>query len=242
MIELNKLHAFVDGELSDAERQEVESRLAECKASQAEVASIKGLKSALGSVSSMECNDVWANCQSRLDAIDRVTKSGNFITKYSWGFVTTVALIVVIGGGYARRAQAGSVDSSALAGIFSGSGQPSPEKATRNAQLDQLLKHADQKLSRVDLISVMSGNINGLPAQRYDLKDSHGRLSLIVLPQISSFEGMTPNADGNYFYGQIESNTNAVGWRVDGAALILVGPRDFAALENVARLNFLRPL
>lgn len=241
MIELSKLHAFVDGELSDAERQEVETRLAECKESQAEVAAIQGLKNALGATSSFECDDVWANCKGRLDAIDRVAKSGNFITKYSWAFVTAVALVVVIGGGFARKAQAGAVDSSALAGIFSGSGQPSPEKATRNAQLDQLLQHVDQNLSKLQLVAVANGNISGFPAQRYDLKDGQGRLCLIVLPQISSFEGMTPNSDGKYFYGQIESSQNAVAWKVDGAALILVGARDYSELESVARTNFKRP-
>jgi hypothetical protein len=241
MIETSKLHEYVDGELSDAERKEVEAQLAHCKESQAEVASIQNLKGVLSGVSNMECDDVWNSCKSRLDAIDRVTRSGNFITKYSWGFVTAVAMIVLVGGGFARHAQANSVDSSSLAGIFSNSRQTSPEKAIRNEQLDQLLKYADRNLSKVNPVSYTAGTVNGFPAERYDLRDVQGNLSLIVLPQISSFEGMTPNADGKYFYGQIESNMNAVGWKVKGAALILVGPRDYNSLENVARSNFTLP-
>ncbi len=241
MIETNILHAYVDGELSERETRDVELRLAECKASQAEVASIKGLKSALSNSSNIECSDVWANCKKRLDTIDRVAKSGNFITKYSWGFVTAVAMIVFIGGGYARHTQGRSVDSSALAGMFSSSGHLSPEKASRNAQLDQLLRYADRNLTAIRQIAATSGFVNGLPAQRFDIEDGKGRMSLIVLPQISSFEGMTPNADGKYFYGQIEPSTMAVGWRVNGAALILVGSRDYESLEKVARTSFVRP-
>ncbi len=240
MIETSILHAYVDGELPDVERQEVELRLAECKDSQAEVASIKGLKAALGRSSNMQCDDVWANCKSRLDAMDRVAKSGNFITKYSWGFVTAVALIVLIGGGYARQAPV-SVDGSSLAGIFSSSRHTGPEKASRNAQLDLLLRSADRNLSRPSYISHTSGYINGLRAERYDLKDADGSLYLIVLPQTSSFEGMTPSADGQYYYGQIEASTNAVGWRVNGATLILIGSRAYSSLENCARLHFVRP-
>ena len=241
MIDTNILHAYVDGELSERERRDVESRLAECQQSQAEVASIKGLKTALSNASNIDCGDVWANCKSRLDTIDRVAKSGNFITRYSWAFVSAVAMIVIVGGGYARHAQASSVDSSALAGMFSSSGHLSPEKASRNAQLDLLLKYADRNLSAVKLLAVTTGSVNGLPAQRFDLEDGKGRMSLIVLPQISSFEGMTPNADGKYFYGQIEPSTMAVGWRVNGAALILVGSRDYESLEKVARASFVRP-
>ncbi len=241
MIDTNILHAYVDGELSERERNDVETRLADCKASQAEVASIKGLKSALSNSSNIEYGDVWATCKSRLDTIDRVAKSGNFITKYSWAFVSAVAMIVIVGGGYARHAQASSVDSSALAGMFATSGHSSPEKAGRNAQLDKLLRNADRNLSAVKLLAVTRGLVNGLSAERYDIEDGKGRMSLIVLPQISSFEGMTPNADGKYFYGQIEPSSMAVGWRVNGLALILVGTRDYESLEKVARTSFVRP-
>jgi hypothetical protein len=241
MIELSKLHAFVDGELSDSERREVESRLAGCSASRAEVNSIIGLKSTLKGSSEVDCSEVWATCKSRLDAIDRVAKSGNFITKYSWGFVTAVALIMVIGGGYARHAQASSVDSSSLAGVFAGSRSQSPEKVSRDAQLDKLLRYADRNLNAIKLVGVMNRSINGLPSRRYDLEDGKGRMSFLELPQITSFDGMAPNADGKYFYGQIEPGMKAVGWRVPGAALILVGPRDYPELEKIARSSFMLP-
>ncbi len=242
MIEITKLHAFVDGELSDAERHEVELCLAGCKESQAEVASIRGIKSALNGTSHFECNDVWANCQSRLDAMDRVAKSGNFITKYSWAFVTAVAMIVLIGGGFSRHNQAGAVASSSLAGVFSSSRQVSPEKAFRNEQLDQLLRNADQNLSKFKIISISEGLLaNGIVAQRYELEDVHGRMTLIALPRVTSFEDMSPNATGTYFYGQIGTSENAVGWKTKNASLILVGIRDFAALEEIARTRFILP-
>jgi len=241
MIEPSKLHAYVDGELNDAERRELETRLAECQASQAEVASIQRMKTALGQVSNAECEAVWANCKNRLDAIDRVAKSGNFITKYSWAFVTAVALFVVIGGGYARHAQAGSVDSTALAGIFSNSSRNTPEKAIRNAELDQVLRDAGRNLSKINFISETRMVIQGRMAQRFDLEDGQGRLFLIVLPQVSSFDGMASDQNGQYFFGPIDSDNKGVGWRVKGAALVLVGPRDYQDLEALARTKFVAP-
>ena len=241
MIETNLLHAYVDGELSDAERREVETRLADCEASQAEVASIKGLKGAVRQASAFECDDVWANCKSRLDTIDRVAKSGNFITKYSWAFVSAVAMIVVIGGGFARHAQAKSVDSSSLAGVFASSGRTSPEKIARDAYLDDVLRYAGQNLAKVKLISQTEVLVNGQIAYRNDYEDGRGRFTLLALPQVSSFDGMTPNRDGTYYYGQIEAYTNAVGWKTRNAALILVGSRDFASLEQIARAHFIQP-
>jgi len=239
MIEPSKLHAYVDGELTDAERQDVECQLANCQASQAEVASIKGLKAALGQASNVECEVVWANCKNRLDTIDRVAKSGNFITKYSWAFVTGVALFVLIGGGYARHTQAGSVDSSALAGIFSSSSKPTVERQARNANLDQLLKVANRNLSQVKPIGVTNMMIDGQIAQRIDLEDGQGRMSLIVLPEVTSFDGMAPDKDGKYFRGPIDANNKGVGWRTHRAALVLVGQRDYNDLETVAKSNFL---
>lgn len=241
MIEPSKLHAYVDGELNDAERQEVETRLATCSASQAEVATIQRMKSALGQVSSVECEAVWANCKSRLDAIDRVAKSGNFITKYSWAFVTGVALFLLIGGGYARHAEAGSVDNTALAGVFSNSSRTTPEKAIRNAELDQLLSAANKNLSRVRPISESRTMLEGRIARRLDFEDGQGRLFLIVLPQVSSFEGMSSDKDGQYFYGPIDADNKGVAWRVKDVALVLVGPRDYRELENIARQNFVSP-
>ena len=241
MIETSKLHEYVDGELSDAERLDVESRLAGCKASQAEVASIRGLKSTLAASSNIECSDVWANCKSRLDTIDRVARSGNFITKYSWAFVSAVAMVVVIGGGFARHAQAGSVDSSSLAGVFSSSRSTSPERAFRNDQLDQLLRSADRNLSKIRAISDTKIMINGIPAERFDFEDVHGKMTLLALPQVSSFDGLSPNKEGTYYFGQIESYTNAVAWKTKNLALILVGSRDFASLEKIARDHFIQP-
>lgn len=241
MIEPIKLHAYVDGELNDAERREVESRLAECPASQAEVASIRSLKSAMSQVSPEECEAVWSACKTRLDAIDRVAKSGNFITKYSWAFVSAVALFVIVGGGYARHTQAGSVDSSALAGIFSNSSRMTPEKAVRNAELDEILQRAKQQLSKLTIVHDTNLIIDGQLARRVDLQDASGPMSLVVLPQVTSFEGMNPDSDGSYYFGQIDSEAKAVGWKAKNTSFVLVGQRDYQELKSIAQKYFVLP-
>ncbi|MBI1331893.1 MAG: zf-HC2 domain-containing protein [Armatimonadetes bacterium] len=241
MIEPRLLHAYVDGELSAEERQKLETELAECQDSQAEIAAIRNLKSLLGNAENVECADVWASCKSRLDAIDRVKKSGNFITKYSWAFVTGVAMFILIGGGYARHTQAGSVDSSSLAGILSSSNRNTPETQVRNEELDKILGVANRNLSQFRIIGQQNVVIDGQPARRIDLADVQGRLSLIVLPQITSFDGMDPDRNAQYFFGQIDPDTKAVGWRVKDAALVLVGQREYSELRDFAYNHLVRP-
>ena len=96
-------------------------------------------------------------------------------------------------------------------------------------------------LSKIKLLSWSQGMVNGFTAIRYDIQDVCGRMWLISLPQVSSFDGMTPNQDGTYYFGQIESNKNAVGWKTKNAALILIGSRDFASLEDFARKHIIHP-
>ncbi len=241
MIEPSKLHAYVDGELTGAELQEVEAKLAECAESRAEVASIQSLKTMLNQAPGMECQDVWANCQSRLDAIDRVRKSGNFITKFSWAFVAGVALVLVIGGGISRHAEGRTVDNSALAGFISNPTNQTAEKKSQNAELDQILQRANEQLNRIHFIRGARIVQNDQTAERLDFEDAKGPFSLLVLPERSNFDDMSADDSGKYYFGKIDVSTHAVGWRTQNACLVLIGRREFEDLRELAQRNFILP-
>lgn len=241
MIEPIILHAYVDGELSEAESRDIEARLAQCAESRAEVASIRSMKSMVYSIPASDCQDAWANCQSRLDALDRVRKSGNFITKYSWAFVAAVAAFIVIGGGISRHAQAGVVDNSSLAGFVSSSSRQSPEQKIQNAQLDQILRDANNNLTRPKLVGASRIVQNNQVAERLDFVDGIGNFTLLVLPERSSFDDMAPDDSGKYFFGKIDGTVNAVGWRSHNACYVIVGDREFTVLKQLAETKFVLP-
>ncbi|HLO99608.1 MAG TPA: zf-HC2 domain-containing protein [Fimbriimonas sp.] len=241
MIDLNLLHAYADGELSDAEMRAVEEKLAACKASQAELAAIQNLKGHLLSTPSTTCADTWKACQSRLDGLDRVKKSENFVTRYSWLMVSAVAMFVLAGGYVSRVSQAGSVDSGAFAGVFSNSRSVSPENQFRNAQLDAILKHADRQLQRVRIVGQSATEVNGQVVPRFELVDSVGTMFLIALPPVTGFESMEKTS-GNYYRSSIDGDKNIVAWKTADGAMILMGKRSHKALEESARINLVPPV
>lgn len=241
MIDLNLLHGYADGELTAAEKRAVEEKLAACQASQAELAAIQSLKNHLMSAPSTTCNDTWKACQNRLDGLDRVKKSENFITRYSWLMVTGVAMFVLAGGYVSRVSQAGSVDSGSFAGVFSNSRSVTPEKQMRNAQLDAILRHADRQLQKVRLVGQTSTEVNGQVVPRFELADSVGTMFLIALPPVTGFESMekTPS---NYYRSSIDGDKNIVAWKTAQGAMILMGKRSHEALEVSAKNNLIPPI
>lgn len=242
MIDLNLLHGYADGELSAAEKEAVEKQLASCTASQAELDSIQNLKKHLQGTQGVEAADVWKICQGRLDGLDRVKKSENFITKYSWLLVSGVAVFVIAGGYVSRKTQAGSVDSGSFAGVFSNSRSVTPEKAFQNAQLDAILRHADRQLKQIHIVGQSTTEVNGQMVPRIELSDATGLVSVIILPPVTGFEGMEKTSTSEYYRSSIDGDKNILAWKTVQGAMILMGKRSHSALEEFAQKNFLAPI
>jgi hypothetical protein len=246
MIEPSLLHAYVDHELTDFQRQEVDARLANCAASQKELAAIKALKAGVGSkVSSAHCDATWAKCQDRLNTIDRVERSGNFITRYSWGFVTAVAAIVIVGGGMSRNAQQGTMSGNNLSGIINNK-SVTPMQKMQNEQIDRLLKNADRRLYEFKVLGARQSFSEGRNVFEYSLRDSDGPLSMVIIDGITKLENMNPLSGTRYTSGSInlrnigneQAKQNCISWQMDGKTVILMGQRSQQSLAKAADLNF----
>ena len=238
MIEPSKLHLYVDGELTLSQKQEVEAQLSACQESQKEVASIRALKETLGTqMPTQTCEATWAECQKRIETLHRVEKSGNFITRYSWAFVTGVAAIVLVGGFFSRTAQRSSFSSSDLAGVVTRAREVSPKQQLQNAALDELLKTADARLNQLRVINGREQVLDGHRITEVELSDTNGPISLLVLHERANFESLVPMNKG-YLKGEVAASKNCVAWFSQGRSFVLIGDRSHESLLQLAEKFF----
>jgi hypothetical protein len=234
MIEPRLLHAYLDGELSEGETREVEQRLAQCQASQNELDSIRSVKTLLAMKAEPQmCEATWTACRSRLDELDRIEKSGNLITRFSWAFALGVAVIVFVGGTLSRNAQQGTVGNDMLAGIVSSSRKPRFDVQ----ELDNRLKAADVNLLRAQVLGAREFNSFGQDIVELQLQDASGEMTLLILGKSNSFENLEPFGKTKYLMGQISTKQNCLAWQTQNKSYVLLGMRDHADLLRSAQVN-----
>ncbi len=239
MIDPLQLHSYLDGELSETEVKEIEAKLANCQASREELAAIHSVKTVLkGRLEAQNCDKTWAACQARLNEIERVEKSGNFVSKYSWAFAMGVAMIVIVGGTLSRYSQQGSISTGALAGFVGKSNRMTPDKALSDAISTEILNRVDANLSRLQVLNGREVVIEGQIATSLLVKDANGPLQMLVFPTVAKFENLTEVAGTRYSAGETSSKQNAISFQVNGRSVVLFGQRTSESLMRSADKNF----
>ena len=239
MIDPLNLHSYLDGELSESERKQIEAKLETCQASREELAAIQSVKTVLkGRLEPQTCDATWAACQARLKEIERVERSGNFVSKYSWAFALGVAVVVIVGGTFSRYAQQGSISTGALAGFVGKSNRMTPEKALSDAISTDVLKQVDANLSRLDIIGGREVVVEGQIAKAFLVKDANGPLQMLVFPVIAKFENLDEVPGTRYFAGETSSKQNAIAFEVNGQSVVFFGQRSIEDLKRSADKNF----
>ena len=239
MIDPLNLHSYLDGELSETERKEVEAQLATCQASREELAAIQSVKTVLkGRLEAQSCDKTWAACQARLKEIERVEKSGNFVSKYSWAFAMGVAFVVIVGGTLSRQAQQSSISTGALAGFVGKSNRMTPEKALSEAISADILSKVDANLARLQVLSGTEVLVEGQLATALLVKDANGPIQMLVFPTTAKFENLEPVAGTRYSAGETSSKQNAIAFEVNHQSVVMFGQRSQEALMLSADKNF----
>ena len=239
MIDPLQLHSYLDGELSETERKQIESRLETCQASREELAAIQSVKTVLkGRLDTQTCDKTWAACQTRLKEIERVEKSGNFVSKYSWAFAMGVACVVIVGGTISRQSQQGSISTGALAGFVGKSNRMTPEKALSDAISTDVLSRVDANLSRLQVLNGREVVIEGQVAASLLVQDANGPLQMLVFPTAAKFENLSEVPGTRYSAGETSSMQNAVSFEVNGRSVVLFGQRSPESLMRSADKNF----
>lgn len=239
MIDPLNLHSYLDGELSESERKQIEAKLETCQASREELAAIQSVKTVLkGRLEPQTCDATWAACQARLKEIERVERSGNFVSKYSWAFAMGVAAVVIVGGTFSRHAQQGSISTGALAGFVGKSNRMTPEKALSEAISSDILSRVDANLSRLQILSGREVVLEGQLATALLVRDANGPLQMLVFPTTANFENLTPVSGTRYSAGETSSKQNAISFEVNGQSVVMFGQRSQDDLMRSADKNF----
>ncbi len=235
MIDPHKLHAYADGEATPAEIAEIEGRLPACGATQAELASIRALKSFLTDAPRppVEHGALWGQCRGRLKEIDAARRTQGFVGKYAWAFSAGIVGLVVLTG-IARRGMASpTVGSADLAQIMSQVGPGTRPTSDPNEQrfAEAMLRQARIAISdeRLRLVAVAEGRCDGMLVRRMTLRDGRGQMALLDLPAQIRLEGLEPVSGTSLMAGQLDT-MNCVVWPCGERTLVLVGPRETADL------------
>lgn len=240
MIEVSRLHAYSDGELSKEERAALEADLSTCKLSQQELLSISQIKAQLRKIEPETCDVTWKACRERLNQIDRIERSGNFLTRHSWAAVAVVAMMVIIGGAINRNAESKKVSNASLAGVVSGlKRQKQDTQAQANA--DRVLETVDRRMNQVQYLVHRNVTLNGIPARESVLFDRLGELRLLSFQSAANIEGMEAMNGEKYLAGQLTPSLNAIAWNARGLSFVLVGDRSHLDLVRLAKANFVNP-
>lgn len=239
MIDPLQLHSYLDGELSETERKQIEAKLETCQASREELAAIQSVKTVLkGRLEPQTCDATWAACQARLKEIERVEKSGNFVSKYSWAFAMGVAMIVIVGGTISRQSQQSSISTGALAGFVGKSNRMTPEKALSEAISANVLSRVDANLAQLHVLNGREVVIEGQLATALLVRDANGPLQMLVFPTEAKFENLTKVEGTRYFTGETSSKQNAIAFDVNGQSVVMFGQRSGEDLMRSADKNF----
>lgn len=234
------IHAWVDGELDDIAHARIGEWASNDPATKAEAESISALKSNLKTHCSagIPNPDLWKTCQTRLNDLDRLKRADNVIGRYAWGICG--AFVLLISGAAMFNRSSGSQTlytadmarmSQSLLPVQLPSSTTEPEQKIQGFQGAMIMFD-----SRLSVLGMAAGVVNGRRAARLTLADSQGNMALLVVENINRVEGTQKQSLGTPFsQGKID-DANCLSWTDKGCGLILAGNRDFSNLEEIARL------
>src|SRR5688572_10010513 len=98
-----EIHGFADEQMSDAEKASARQRVASDPACARELQAIQAVKDVLQTRrDAITSDETWANCQRRLDELDKAHRIEGFVGRYAWG-LCGLFLALIIGVGVLNR-------------------------------------------------------------------------------------------------------------------------------------------
>jgi anti-sigma factor RsiW len=239
MMDLMRLHALADGEVTPAERAEIEAQLATCERSSQEYQAIVKFKRSLSGRSvDADTTELWKHCVRRLDDMDRAKTAESFVTRYAWA-LCSVFFLVILAGGILNRSNPDTVRTGDVARYVASlvpvpNLAPTSPNSARAFVEDAVGEPAVQlSLDRVVVTGAAQANIEGRRVVSLRLRDEMGDVALVVIPNAKHVEGTERKSDGGFAEGQIEG-MNCVLWNDCGAMMMLVADRSTGELQLLA--------
>ncbi len=234
------IHAWVDGELDDIAHARIDEWASNDPATKAEAESISALKSNLKTHCSagIPNPDLWKTCQTRLNDLDRLKRADNVIGRYAWGICGAFVLLIAGAAVFNRSSGSQTLYTGDMARM-SQSLLPVQLPSSRTTEPEHKIQGFQGAMimfdSRLSVLGMAAGVVNGRRAARLTLADSQGNMALLVVEDISRVEGTEGSSGTPFSRGKID-DANCVSWTDKGCGLILAGNRDSIALEEIARL------
>lgn len=234
------LHALADGQLSQQEKEAIKSQIESDPTMRAEFEAILSIKQfASAKFQHISDEDVWISCTNRLNAIDKSKGAESFVSKYAWG-LCALFLVAIISAGLVNRRNGGSTlytgDVASMASGLVPIGLPSSsEKSSVQQYVREKTGGApiDIASGQMQLVSVMQGVRGGKLVTMFNFADSGGPLSLIVVPDTESVEGMSESPENRQYCHGLIGRLYCVSWVDDGFALLLLSQQGFRSTNEL---------
>jgi hypothetical protein len=238
MSDWTSISAYADGELGEAERQEVEERLQSCEQSQRELLAVLTLKETVQTKCvAMECSETWAKCQGRIRELEKTRRVENFVGRYAWG-LCSVFLVLILGAAMLTRTngtglRTGDLMSSMLSPIPGPTSQ-APEELRR--WLGSVLEAPVVQPDTVAVTGAATGFVEGRRAVRLHLADQRGEMVMFVISEVDRIDDVERLDSKRPYYVRRLNNVNCVAWTFEGNAFIMMGDRPFEELCQIAQI------
>ncbi len=237
------IHAFVDGELSAAEREQFEIQLQADPELAREVESARQLKACIGKfAATIECAEAWRGCTDRIAELEKSRRTERFVTRNAWALSAAFALVILVGGLWHRMTTPSSVENADFVKIMAGgigvtSKPVTAERKELNRYLDALLNDAKEASTsgRIMVLRAGEGEMGGHRVTRLDLQDGRGFMVLLVTDGVVNVEGLNAEPESPGFGFGLMGSANCVSWNAAGHTFLLVGDRNQADLVVSAK-------
>jgi anti-sigma factor RsiW len=237
MIDLLKIHALADGELSGAEQLEAEALVEYSAEARAEYEAVRSQKEMLAEKAPrQESAEVWTRCVDRLGEIDKTKSIEGFVGRYAWG-LCALFFAAIVGAGFFNRADAGgTVTTAEVAGFASGMSPVRSSQPVTASEIERMLGPAPPislEPERLRIVQVAQRQIEGRQVLRVTFEDAFGYLALMIVPGVRSIEGADKVEGTAYGAGSVDSVPCLV-WTRGEFGLMLIGDRRLEELQSVA--------
>jgi len=237
MIDPQDLHAYADEQLGKADKQRIRAALESDPAKQAELQQIIDLKAILAMKGeSHTCDVTWKRCVSRLDELDKSRRIESFVGKYSWGLCGIIFASIMVGGVISR--QGGGVRTDDVARYASllqpGGTQPKQDSSDLRRLRENLTgPTGTPDYSQLQIRGAVESWQSGQHVMALKLADGKGTMALMQVAGSRPGEGMAPIA-GTKFYAGMVGRQNSVAWEKGGHLMVLIAPRPYDELVQIA--------
>ena len=232
---IEKVHALADGELTGPEKTEVQAAVASDPHLSAELEWATLFKSRLSQkLPPVDNEEAWKQCQVRFDAIDKVTRTEQFVGRYAWAFCLIFLVGIFSAATLSRTGVSRPVGTEHTAGLFNDL-KPFSFNGSSEAIDSMRLKVGRAPMlspSVARVTEVATGMVDGRRAGRLTLNDGRGAILLFMIEKATGFEGMD-NPDSGFRCGSM-NDFQVVTWMDSGYLMMLVGPRNTAELKTLA--------